>query len=248
MNFYMDDAVGEHLPDPAIQDDIASLKDAYSDYFKIGCACAGSEFAQGATKDLIKKHYNSLTLGNELKPDSVLDQALSQKYVAETGDDTMPQISLNEADEMLKFTAQTLTDAQKTQARTNLGLGTMATQSSVELASDVAGTLPLAKGGTGGATAAAARSLACRWRSTTALSTAATSRNLQIFLMFFRSRFDAAADTHIAVARFGTLEETVTASPYVSARLSFAPCPCREQVSLFRLLWLCLHSQVGQPQ
>ena len=28
MNFYMDDAVGEHLPDPAIQDDIASLKDA----------------------------------------------------------------------------------------------------------------------------------------------------------------------------------------------------------------------------
>ena len=67
MNFYMDDAVGEHLPDPAIQDDIASLKDAYSDYFKIGCACAGSEFAQDATKDLIKKHYNSLTLGNELE-------------------------------------------------------------------------------------------------------------------------------------------------------------------------------------
>lgn len=106
MNFYMDDAVGEHLPDPAIQDDIASLKDAYSDYFKIGCACAGSEFAQGATKDLIKKHYNSLTLGNELKPDSVLDQALSQKYVAETGDDTMPQISLNEADEILKFAGE----------------------------------------------------------------------------------------------------------------------------------------------
>ena len=46
MNFYMDDAVGERLPDPTIQDDIASLKDAYSDYFKIGCACTGSEFAQ----------------------------------------------------------------------------------------------------------------------------------------------------------------------------------------------------------
>ncbi|MFR2444797.1 MAG: endo-1,4-beta-xylanase [Ruminococcus sp.] len=106
MNFYMDDAVGERLPDPTIQDDIASLKDAYSDYFKIGCACTGSEFAQGATKDLIKKHYNSLTLGNELKPDSVLDQALSQKYVAETGDDTMPQISLNEADEILKFAGE----------------------------------------------------------------------------------------------------------------------------------------------
>lgn len=106
MDFYMDDAIGEHLPDPTIQDDITALKDAYSDYFKIGCACAGSEFAQGATKDLIRKHYNSLTLGNELKPDSVLDQALSQKYVQETGDDTMPQISLNEADEMLKFAGE----------------------------------------------------------------------------------------------------------------------------------------------
>lgn len=105
MDFYMDDASGEHLPDPTIQEDITSLKDAYADYFKIGCACAGSEFAQGATKALIKKHYNSLTLGNELKPDSVLDQALSQAYVKKTGDDTAPQISLNEADEMLKFAA-----------------------------------------------------------------------------------------------------------------------------------------------
>ena len=105
MDFYMDDASGEHLPDPTIQEDITSLKDAYADYFKIGCACAGSDFAQGATKALIQKHYNSLTLGNELKPDSVLDQALSQAYVKETGDDTAPQISLNEADEMLKFAA-----------------------------------------------------------------------------------------------------------------------------------------------
>lgn len=103
MDFYMDDAIGEHLPDPAIQEDITALQDVYADYFKIGCACAGSEFAQNATRDLILKHYNSLTLGNELKPDSVLDQALSQAYVQETGDDTMPQISLNEADEMLKF-------------------------------------------------------------------------------------------------------------------------------------------------
>lgn len=106
MNFYMDDAIGQHLPDPAIQEDITALQDAYADYFKIGCACADSEFNQNATKDLILKHYNSLTLGNELKPDSVLDQALSQAYVQETGDDTMPQISLDEADEMLRFAGE----------------------------------------------------------------------------------------------------------------------------------------------
>lgn len=106
MDFYMDDAIGEHLPNPEIQDDITALKDTYADYFKIGCACSTSEFTQSATKDMILKHYNSLTLGNELKPDSVLDQELSQAYVAEYGDDTMPQISLDEADEMLKFAGE----------------------------------------------------------------------------------------------------------------------------------------------
>lgn len=106
MDFYMDDAIGERLPDPAIQEGITALKDAYADYFKLGCAVASSEFGQGATKDLILKHYNSMTLGNELKPDSVLDQALSQAYVKETGDDTAPQISLNEADAMLKFAGE----------------------------------------------------------------------------------------------------------------------------------------------
>ena len=99
MNFYMDDAVGEHLPDPAIQDDIASLKDAYSDYFKIGCACAGSEFAQGATKDLIKKHYNSLTLGNELKPESILNKAATLA----SGSNTDPVINLASARTILNY-------------------------------------------------------------------------------------------------------------------------------------------------
>lgn len=106
IDFYLDDAIGEHLPDPAIQDDITSLKDAYADYFKMGCAVASAEFTQNATKDLILKHYDCITIGNELKPDSVLDQTLSQKYYEETGDDTAPQISLNEADEMLKWAAE----------------------------------------------------------------------------------------------------------------------------------------------
>ena len=106
MDFYVDTCSGQLLPDPAIEEDIKALKDAYADYFKLGCACADSEFKQGATKDLILKHYNSLTLGNELKPDSVLDLNKTLAYAQETGDYTSPQISLNEADGMLKFAAE----------------------------------------------------------------------------------------------------------------------------------------------
>ena len=109
MDFYVDDCSGERLPDPAIEADIPALKDVYSNYFKLGCACAGSEFTQGATKDLILKHYNSLTLGNELKPDSVLDLGKTLAYAQETGDYTSPQISLNEADAMLKFAGENKT-------------------------------------------------------------------------------------------------------------------------------------------
>lgn len=104
MGFYVDDVSAERLPDPAIQEDIASLKDVYADYFKMGCAVAGSEFQQGATQDLILKHYNSVTIGNELKPESVLDQAATLAYMnANGGDQTNPQVSLKQAADMLQF-------------------------------------------------------------------------------------------------------------------------------------------------
>ncbi len=66
MDFYIDDVVVERLPDPAIEEDIPSLYEAYSDYFKLGCAATATELQTKATQDLIKKHYKSLTLGNDL--------------------------------------------------------------------------------------------------------------------------------------------------------------------------------------
>lgn len=103
MDFYIDDVAAELLPPPTIEEDIPSLKDAYADYFKLGCASTATELQTKATQELIKKHYNSLTLGNELKPDSTLDLKASRAYLAETGDDTDPQISLANAAALLGF-------------------------------------------------------------------------------------------------------------------------------------------------
>ena len=104
MGFYLDDVSAERLPDPAIQKDIASLCDVYKNDFKIGCAATVSELVQSAAKDLILKHYNSLTLGNELKPESLLDQAATIAYMnANGGDQTSPQITLKNAKPLLEF-------------------------------------------------------------------------------------------------------------------------------------------------
>ncbi len=103
MDFYIDDVAAERLPDPEIEYYIPELKTAYADYFKLGCAATATELQTKATQDLIKKQYNSLTLGNELKPDSTLNLKNTLAYLAETGDDTNPQISLDNAATLLSF-------------------------------------------------------------------------------------------------------------------------------------------------
>ena len=66
------------------QKDIPSLKDVYANDFKIGTAVTTEELAPQSTKDLIAKHFNSITLGNELKPESILDKSATQASGSET--------------------------------------------------------------------------------------------------------------------------------------------------------------------
>ena len=54
-----------------------SLKDAFASHFKIGTSVSPFELNQG--KDFIKKHFNSITPENELKPDSILNQQQCQQ-------------------------------------------------------------------------------------------------------------------------------------------------------------------------
>lgn len=101
-NIYIDDFTLREAPTYDIQQDIASLKDLYSDYFKIGTAVTAKELAPQSTKNLILKHFNSITAGNELKPDAILDQKACQAMAAE-GNDEDPQVSLDSAKSILNF-------------------------------------------------------------------------------------------------------------------------------------------------
>ncbi len=102
-DLFVDDFSLKTAPVYDIEQDIPSLKDVYSDYFKIGGAVTTDELAPQSTKDLVLKHYNSITLGNELKPDAVLSQNATLAYLEETGDDTNPQITINSARSILNF-------------------------------------------------------------------------------------------------------------------------------------------------
>ena len=95
VDLYVDDFSLKCAPVYPIETDIPSLKDVYADSFKIGGAVTVGELAPKSTKDLILKHYNSITLGNELKPENMLDQKASQAMLEETGDNTQPVVKLN---------------------------------------------------------------------------------------------------------------------------------------------------------
>lgn len=104
MDFYIDDFTATPANLPEIEKDIPSLKDVFAGYFKVGGAATVAELAPKPAKELFLKHYNSLTFGNELKPESVLDYDATIAYMeANGGDQVNPQITLRAARPLLEF-------------------------------------------------------------------------------------------------------------------------------------------------
>ena len=61
--------------DPIVLEDVVPVKDAVTqvmgDDFRVGAAVTVTEFADQGVEAIIKKHFNALTIGNELKPDAL---------------------------------------------------------------------------------------------------------------------------------------------------------------------------------
>ncbi|ONK16241.1 endo-1,4-beta-xylanase [Streptomyces sp. MP131-18] len=66
--FFIDDAVVSYVPDPPIETDIPSLRDAVAG-FPVGAGVLPADL-YGSSGDLLVKHYESLTTGNALKWDA----------------------------------------------------------------------------------------------------------------------------------------------------------------------------------
>jgi endo-1,4-beta-xylanase len=96
VSYYVDDVSVKSVSD-SIQEDIDGIKDVYDGYFTVGGAAGSSDLDSKARQALFLKHYNTLTMGNELKPNYTLDQAAT----VTAGE---PQVRLNaDARKMLQF-------------------------------------------------------------------------------------------------------------------------------------------------
>ncbi len=108
---YVDDFALKAAPIIPIQEDLLSLSDLYSEHFIIGSGIMGSNLSSPSFMDLVEKHFDrSITFGNELKPENVLDQAATLAYMEENnGDDTNPQVTLSAARSLLNYCKATNT-------------------------------------------------------------------------------------------------------------------------------------------
>ncbi len=131
-DFYLDSVVitqvskGKEVIDP---DSLDSIKDTYKNIFQYMGTCA-NYYGYGAKKDqlttpklvnFIKKQFNSITLENEMKPDTVLGGSYNKKLIsvdeAKTKklgyiipdnykEDEVPQLDLGAVDATLEFCAE----------------------------------------------------------------------------------------------------------------------------------------------
>lgn len=90
LSFYLDDFTCEEIVEELVEHPEVPLQNYFATYFKIGTATTQGELTPQNNKNLILHHFNSVTPGNELKPDCLLDQQAS----IENGDETNPQVKM----------------------------------------------------------------------------------------------------------------------------------------------------------
>jgi endo-1,4-beta-xylanase len=103
-SIFIDDVKITEAPRVEIESDLPSLSEIYKDKFKIGTALSPEDMSSQPFMDLLQKHFGeSITVGNQMKPDYVLNKTKTLEYFEETGDDVTPQISFSQAKPVLNY-------------------------------------------------------------------------------------------------------------------------------------------------
>lgn len=99
IDFYVDDLSISQETTVGSRGEIPALKEAYQDYFSMGVAATANELGKDR-EELIAQQFNSLTPGNELKADSILDHATS---ISDPKYDDNPAVKFDRIKPILDF-------------------------------------------------------------------------------------------------------------------------------------------------
>ena len=103
-DLFVDDFSITEAPPAQIENDLKSIANIFGNDFKIGTAVTPEDMSSSGFMQILEKHfYQSITVGNQLKPDYVLNEAATKAYLEETGDDETPQISFGAAKAVLDY-------------------------------------------------------------------------------------------------------------------------------------------------
>ena len=104
----VDTTPASEKPEKGVEYDIVDLRDPMTDIlgddFIVGTAISYQEFADNLEMDLVTKHFNGVTLGNELKPDSIIRRDTPIITVNLNGEDLQfPELDFSTPDRYLDF-------------------------------------------------------------------------------------------------------------------------------------------------
>ncbi len=99
IDFYIDDLTISQEITAGNRGEIPSLKEAYQNRFSMGVAVTANEIGE-KREELIAQQFNSLTPGNELKADSILDHATS---LSDPKYDESPAVKFDRVKPIMEF-------------------------------------------------------------------------------------------------------------------------------------------------
>lgn len=120
-DFYLDNVVITQISEAKEPEVLTSIKDTYQDIFPYMGTCinydgwrAGKQLQTASTVEFVKKHFNSISLEDEMKPSSVmgnfvteltLEQAVEKGYVIPENypEESVPQLNFDTLDRVLEI-------------------------------------------------------------------------------------------------------------------------------------------------
>lgn len=100
IDFYLDDISIKRMSIQSSSEPLPQLKEVYKKDFTVGIGITKGDILSKEYSAIITQQFNSITAGNEMKPDYILDY---EKSISDSRYDLEPAVKFNQVDDILEF-------------------------------------------------------------------------------------------------------------------------------------------------